>query len=290
MSNAFFAKNGHTADDYADRYPHGTRARYHLGKCHCLPCAAANSEYESARRRAILGPWRCSKQGRTTRWHVRNVDTGEVDLRTEVRAIALKRMRLLNKRDAEPAENQLVDPKRAIAHMAKLQAAGVGLKTVSKASCVAYSVLCRIMAGDIKRSRRSTIDAILGVTIDAARGRSKIDGAATWALLDDLLARGWTKGWIAQQLGSKTPALQIKRQKVSGETARRVRELHRRLEGCHPAARALGTRWAYTPPAGARTPDDPPQIREERRSRLQQSPEFMRRLDQVFRDLGAGVL
>ncbi len=288
MSVAFFEKNGKTAADYAERCEHGTRARFQLGKCRCLPCRSANAEYEAERLRANKGPWRMSKRGRTARYHVRNVDTGEVDLRTEIASLAKRRVNFLNKRDGEPAENQLVSTAPAIRHIAFLRTKSVGLKTVALRSGVAYSVVERIVSGKIKRSRRCTIEAILGV-LPIARGRAKIDATETWRLLDDLIARGWTKGWIAQQLGSKTPALQIKRDRVTGESARRVRELHARLEGCFPAARALGTRWEYRPPPNARTPDDPVQPKPEGTvhvpSRVRDSPEYKRRIDQVFRDL-----
>lgn len=88
MSVDFAKLTGVTPSIAAERYAHGTRARYGMGKCRCLPCRAAASEYESQRQFAIKGPWRVDGRGGRTRVAVRNVVTGEVDLRTEERAIA----------------------------------------------------------------------------------------------------------------------------------------------------------------------------------------------------------
>jgi hypothetical protein len=53
-------------DDAAERYPHGTHARYALAKCRCFACRVAHSkyvaeQYEKARKpyrlRRVHGGW-----------------------------------------------------------------------------------------------------------------------------------------------------------------------------------------------------------------------------------------
>lgn len=88
---------------------------------------------------------------------------------------------------------------------------------------------------------RSTSDALLAVTsssgpttnvlevwpADAADG-AYVDARATWRLIDDLLAHGWTRTRIARALGStaRTPALQLGRDRVTAAHARAVAALH----------------------------------------------------------------
>jgi hypothetical protein len=153
----------------------------------------------------------------------------------------------LNRRHRPKPPAEYVSAAKVRAHLKRLQKQGIGVQSVRVACGVSSSVLDRMLRGMIKRTRRATEAKILAVDITAARGRAKIDGAQTWDLLDDLIARGFTRSWIARQLGQKGPGLQLKRHSVTGENARKVRELHKRLEGKYPPARV--GRWAFTPPA-----------------------------------------
>jgi|GEM_PF-1453678 len=281
-----------TPEEAAARYPHGTRARYYLGKCKCFPCRLANSDYETARAAARRGPWQkrrlharlhgplavdatgapmcrfcgaartsygitrheraCAQnpnRGFETGWVVEHRETGERRgpvYATNAEAAAARDR--LNKRDRPKPPNQYVSASKARAHLRALAKLGVGVKSIGASCGVAPSVLDRIKRGMIKRTRRATEAKILATSVEtAARGRAKIDGAPTWKLLDDLLRRGFTKTWVAQQLGGpQARSLQIKRDVVSGETARKVRELHARLAGQHPPART--GRWKFAPP------------------------------------------
>jgi hypothetical protein len=58
MSADFIAARGlPTPEQLCARHDHGSRLRY-LGGCHCMPCRAANSRYECARRAARMrGEW-----------------------------------------------------------------------------------------------------------------------------------------------------------------------------------------------------------------------------------------
>lgn len=74
--------------------------------------------------------------------------------------------------------------------------------------------------------------AILAIKPHGATNAAQIlDAAATWRLLDDMLAFGLSRVAIARELGSKakTPALQIKRDRVIRRNAQKVETLHRRL-------------------------------------------------------------
>jgi hypothetical protein len=172
--------------------PHGTYVKYVQELCRCRACRDANREYEAARQSAI------------------------------------------RRREWQP----YIPAGPARAHLRALATAGVGPKTVAKLAGVSHGSLAKIVYGDprrglapSKRIRRETSEKILAVTIDQADGAQKIPAGPTWELLDDLIARGYTKSFLARALGNKGPGLQVKRTTVRASTARKVEELHRRLAG-----------------------------------------------------------
>lgn len=77
--------------------------------------------------------------------------------------------------------------------------------------------------------RPATLAAILAVELEDARGAQKVPAGPTWALINELLVAGYTRSYLARQLGAKTPALQLGRERVRASTARAVEELHARL-------------------------------------------------------------
>jgi hypothetical protein len=243
-----------TPEVAAAKYPHGTRARYFLGKCKCFKCKLANSEYATALSDAMRGPWQkqrlsprvdapraaaggkilcrfCSAprtnwgitrhehacksnphRGFAVGWIVVHRKSGEQNgpvYGTNAEAVAARDR--LNKRDRPKPPNQYVPATKARKHLKALQKQGVGVKSIGRACGVAPSVLHRIFHGMIRRTRRSTEAKILAATVaSAARGKAKIDGRETWAMLDKLVgSKLYTKRWIAKQLGQKTPALQM---------------------------------------------------------------------------------
>ena len=186
---------------------HGARAKYVVERCHCPLCRESVRIYELARRRALSRP--------------------------------------------DEAWVPYVPSGKARRHLAELSALGVGHKRVAEVSGVAHGTIAKIVYGDPRRGQRpsrrirpETERRILAVTLADAAPAAKIPAGPTWALLDDLIARGWTKGWLAVQLGAtaKVPALQISRDRVRTTTARKVFALHRRLEGVVPPPRR--TRWS----------------------------------------------
>lgn len=66
----------------ADRKPHGTRLRY-MGGCRCLPCRAANSNYETMRaKRRCVGLWNGLVSARRARRHMLRLSRAGVGRRT----------------------------------------------------------------------------------------------------------------------------------------------------------------------------------------------------------------
>lgn len=187
------------------RRPHGSYVKYVVEQCRCEECREGARVYGQRRWRAMHRP--------------------------------------------DEAWVPYVPAGRAREHVKELSAAGIGPKTIAALSGVPHGSLAKLIYGDPKRrmgpSRRIRPDTerrILSVTVEQVYGAQKIPAGPTWRLLDDLIARGFTRGWIAQQLGAKVPALQISRNLVRASTARRVEELHRRLEGV--AAPPRRTRWS----------------------------------------------
>lgn len=151
-----------------------------------------------------------------------------------------------------------VDPGPAARHLAKLERGitqrlardyndrirpGAGRTLVVAASSVPLGVLRQVAAGTsygISREhdaliRGTTVDACLShVRFDGSRGRrriateERIDAAPTWALIEDLGSRGFTRGWIGRELGY-TNGLQLDPYKVTRRIAKQVQLLHQRV-------------------------------------------------------------
>lgn len=130
------------------------------------------------------------------------------------------------KRTAPP----YVGADRARQHLAELAAAGVGMKTVAARSGVSHGCLWKLVygkpgRGPSKRIRPDTEAKILAVTPRDVADGGRVDAAPTWAHVEQLLARGWTKMGIAIAIGQKGPGLQLGTRYVTGANARAVRAL-----------------------------------------------------------------
>lgn len=128
--------------------------------------------------------------------------------------------------------NGCVPAAKARAHMASLSAAGVGRRTVGEVTGVSDTVLTSIVTGRKTKIRALTERAIIQVTAQAAADRAYIDGAATWQMLDELIADGYTKAELARALGYVRPALQLRRDRVTARNAFEVARLYKRLRMC----------------------------------------------------------
>lgn len=184
--------------------PHGSYVKYVVERCKCDACREANRVYERKRRRAMSRP-------------------DELWL-------------------------PYVPAGRARRHVQALSAAGMGHKTVAKVSGVPHGAIAKLIYGDAKRKmgpskriRPETERRLLAVTPESAADCARVPAGPTWELLDDLILRGFTKTWLARELGFKSPALQLNRTEVYARNARAVAALHKRLEGQQGPGRR--SRW-----------------------------------------------
>jgi hypothetical protein len=186
--------------------PHGY-ARYRLDGCRCYPCAYARAEYDDRRNRLIAyGRWQPY------------VPIAETQHRIDD-------LKALGYGD------------RSIGHLA-----GLGRKTIRD---IAAGVRHDPGRGNppLTKIRATTAAAIAAIeyTQLGAPDGAYVDATATWARIDDLLAGGHTRVWIAEQLGNQR-ALQLGRRRVTAAHARAVADLHARETGPRqprPAATGL---------------------------------------------------
>lgn len=151
-------------------------------------------------------------------------------------------------RQAAADATGLVDPARAQAHLRQLVDAGASRRAIARAAGVDRRVVAEALAGgrQLQRAVEARLLAVTPTAVHAAAGpRSRVDAAPTWRLLDDLVARGWPKGWLARELGLGR-ALTLARDRVTVVNAARVAALHQRI-------------GARRPPLDSRTP---PQLAE----------------------------
>lgn len=142
--------------------------------------------------------------------------------------------------------NGIVDAAKARAHMLKLAKAGIGRRAIAAATDIADSILVAIRAGTKTRIRARTERLILAVTKDVAADRALVPAGPSWKLIDELLEAGFTKGIIASRiLGRETPALQLRKSRITVRHAFDVARVHRELmtsdERLVPAAQT----WRY---------------------------------------------
>lgn len=219
-----------------EKYPHATRARYVFAKCRCEPCRNANREYANARAAATRKPWTIEfapgiAHGRRIaepRYVVRNRETGELVFRSPDRAKAFAEQARRNRADATLDPSEFVSSAPARAHIALLRSQGIGERTIAIRARLGRNAIGAIVRGESKRVKRSTSDRILAAPA-AMRGAALVPAAPTWELIDDMLATGKRKAWIAREIGLKTPALQLRRDRIQVTSAQKVLALHKRL-------------------------------------------------------------
>ena len=116
-------------------------------------------------------------------------------------------------------------------HIQKLRKAGIGYKAIAAAAGLAKSTMAMILTGKRAQIRRHHADRILAVDRSAIADHALVPAGPTWKLLDELLAAGYTRTFLAKQLGSrsKTPSLQIQADRITALTASKVERLYRRI-------------------------------------------------------------
>lgn len=125
--------------------------------------------------------------------------------------------------------NGLVPAAKVRAHVRKLARQGVGTRIVSECSGVSRSALNGIMAGKRYFIRARNEKKILAVTTAMRGDKTLISAAGTWKLIDALLAEGFTRQYLARELGYTGRGLQLGRERITVRNAARVAALHRRL-------------------------------------------------------------
>lgn len=124
---------------------------------------------------------------------------------------------------AHAAFNGLINSDEARLHLDLLAKNGVGLRSVADVAGIGRSVLQRITKG--KRARADVIRRVLEVDRTAAADRALVPGGPTWSAIGEMLRLGLTKGEIAQRIGLETPALQLKKKRVTRRNEHSVLKL-----------------------------------------------------------------
>lgn len=220
----------------AEHFDHGTRSKYVCG-CRCEPCRAANraSYHERQRRGRELAasiPVRAGAEPAKCPGVLGAPCPTKTRLYRNSASVCERCLRRLS-------FNGLVDAGPARKHLRYLSRSGVGRDSVSAACDVGVTALSEIFRGIHLRIRAETERRILAVTSSARADASTVPAGPTWRLIGKLLERGFTQGDIARALGRKTPALQLRRDRVLARTEMQVRRLFKTI-GEPPEH---GTRW-----------------------------------------------
>lgn len=236
-------------------FQHGTRSCYVKG-CRCERCRKANTAYYHQRqalgkeRAAELAPvdagprdqtWTAPDGSKRTRAYKRacpGVDGSPCRLKAHLRKDS--KNGVCRHCRARLAWNGLVDATMTVRHLSYLSDYyGIGYKAAADAAGVARSVVFKIVSGKRTRIRRETAEKLRAVDHKMQADGAIIDGRETWERIRWILARGYTRGEIAQRLGAKRAALQLRR-KVLARTALKVARLRDQVE--RETANLSGTR------------------------------------------------
>jgi hypothetical protein len=124
--------------------------------------------------------------------------------------------------------NGIVSAEPARVHIAELSKKGVGRHAIAAATDIASSILYGIATGVRKNCRARTLRKILDVDESARGGKSLVEAAPAWGLINELLGRGFSKVQLAEWLG-KYRALQIGKRRITADTASSVERMCRLL-------------------------------------------------------------
>lgn len=268
------------ADLNTAKLRHGTRGRYVAG-CRCDVCRGANRTAARERVQAVRAAaaevqpnpvdaapkifQRTRRDG--TRYEVRGRACPGTGGRPCVAGGAWLRAGLavcVACIDRARVWNGLVPAARARRHLRKLSRAGIGYKAVSEACDVAASTLAAVLTGGKRQIRTDVERRILAVDAGARADGALVPSGPTWALLDDLAARGFTRRWMSAELGYSWYASIFahrggcRRPFVTARNAKDVERLHRRIvdqriappspfEDAEPIYRILGELLARVP-------------------------------------------
>lgn len=179
--------------------PHGIRTGYTKG-CRCDPCTEAKAEYGRERDAALAA-------GKPT--------------------------------------TDLVDAEQSRDALLHLLGLGASRNALARALAMNPKTVDEIIDGTTQRVLPATEERVLSCTMERVEAASsglegaRVDAAATWALIEELLALGWPKAWIAREAGLGA-SLQLSRASVSRRNARRIAELHAAVGGRKAPPRERG--------------------------------------------------
>jgi hypothetical protein len=103
------------------------------------------------------------------------------------------------------------------------------LRALTDAADVSRSTLADVRRGENRYIRQQAATRILCVDQQAAADHALVPARETWRLLRELISAGYRRGDLAQRLGNKVPALQLRRGMVLARTALKVQRLHAAL-------------------------------------------------------------
>jgi superfamily II DNA or RNA helicase len=140
----------------------------------------------------------------------------------------------------------LVDARKARAKVWILRGQGASQKAIARAADLNVKTIAELENEVLTRIRPETEQDILAVTLDQVR---QFEKPGRWGgtepatpvlrLVDEMVALGWPKAWIAREIG-QSRALQLgKGGTVSVSNARKVRELRQRVGFMHAPPRGL---------------------------------------------------
>jgi hypothetical protein len=125
----------------------------------------------------------------------------------------------------------LVDARLVRSHVERLTAGGMGLKRIAEVSGVPHGALWKLIYGKsgpksrTKRVRRETARALMNTDLDLAPG-ARIPADEAWSIVDELVARGWTKAAIGRRVNSsEAKSLQLGHEYVMVKHLATLRQL-----------------------------------------------------------------
>lgn len=124
----------------------------------------------------------------------------------------------------------LVSAHEVVAFIRFLGRQGIGYKSVAAAAGCSPTALRLLLDGHRMRVRRHLASRILSVTKDAVADGALISAAPTWRLIRELLDGGYTRVWIARQLGQRGQGLQLGRERITARNASKVERLYRLIK------------------------------------------------------------
>lgn len=168
---------------------HGTRAKYVAESCRCEPCKEANRSYAREQQR-----------------RQRRVAYG-----------------------IEQPDTKWVDPTEARDHLNWLRSQGLGTRTLMTITGLGRTALVEISRGIPKRIARDTANKILAASTIYRPRSALVDATPTWRLINDLIYLGFTKTRIAHELGGQSHALQLRRDRITHQSATKVKAIYELL-------------------------------------------------------------